>query len=146
MSSYQSNSRSSASTTRVGVKVQMTQFIRSLLSLELLLYELWYQMKSPYIFKFVLSLCNQISTSTFDLRFALLVPPQSENASYAPAYKTYQWHKITFISPNNQYLYVFSTEDFKIDAGIIGQEIGMGGMYIQRIYSTSSTGNIVCVL
>ena len=39
-----------------------------------------------YIFKFVLSLCNQISTSTFDLRFALLVPPQSENASYAPVY------------------------------------------------------------
>ena len=39
------------------------------------------------IFKFVLSLCNQISTSTFDLRFALLVPPQSENASYAPGYK-----------------------------------------------------------
>ena len=38
-----------------------------------------------YIFKFVLSLCNQISTPTFDLRFALLVPPQSENASYAPA-------------------------------------------------------------
>ena len=37
-----------------------------------------------YIFKFVLSLCNQISFSTFDLRFALLVPPQSENASYAP--------------------------------------------------------------
>ena len=37
-----------------------------------------------YIFKFVLSLCNQISTSTFDLRFALLVHPQSENASYAP--------------------------------------------------------------
>ena len=38
-----------------------------------------------YIFNFVLSLCNQISTSTFDLRVALLVPPQSENASYAPA-------------------------------------------------------------
>ena len=37
-------------------------------------------------FKFVLSLCNQISTSTFDLRFALLVPPQSENASYAPEF------------------------------------------------------------
>ena len=37
-----------------------------------------------YIFKFVLSLCNQNSISTFDLRFALLVPPQSENASYAP--------------------------------------------------------------
>ena len=34
--------------------------------------------------KFVLSLCNQISTSTFDLRLTLLVPPQSENASYAP--------------------------------------------------------------
>ena len=33
---------------------------------------------------FVLSLCNRISTSTFDLRFAFLVPPQSENASYAP--------------------------------------------------------------
>ena len=32
----------------------------------------------------VLSLCNQISTSTFDLQFAILVPPQSENASYAP--------------------------------------------------------------
>ena len=40
-----------------------------------------------YIFNFVLSLCNLISTSTFDLRFALLVPPQSENASYAPAQK-----------------------------------------------------------
>ena len=37
------------------------------------------------IFNFVLSLCNQFSTSTFDLRFAFLVPPQSENASYAPA-------------------------------------------------------------
>ena len=37
-----------------------------------------------HFFKFVLSLCNKISTSTFDLRFALLVPPQSENASYAP--------------------------------------------------------------
>ena len=35
---------------------------------------------------FVLSLCNQFSTSTFDLRFAFLVPPQSENASYAPVY------------------------------------------------------------
>ena len=34
--------------------------------------------------EFVLSLCNQISTSTFDLRFALMVPPQSEIASYAP--------------------------------------------------------------
>ena len=28
---------------------------------------------------------KQISISTFDLRFALLVPLQSENASYAPA-------------------------------------------------------------
>ena len=37
-----------------------------------------------YSVKLVLSLCNQISTSTFDLWFALLVPPQSENASYAP--------------------------------------------------------------
>ena len=35
----------------------------------------------------ILSLCNQISFSTFDLRFALLVPPQSENASYTPAFK-----------------------------------------------------------
>ena len=35
--------------------------------------------------QFVLSLCDQISTSTFDLQFAILVPPQSENASYAPA-------------------------------------------------------------
>ena len=42
-----------------------------------------------YIFKFVLSLCNKISTSTFDLRFALLVPPQSENASYAPVNKMF---------------------------------------------------------
>ena len=49
MSSYQSNSRSCVGTTRVGVKVQMTQFIRSLLSLSLLLYELWYQMKSPLV-------------------------------------------------------------------------------------------------
>ena len=48
-SSYQSNSRSCLGTTRVGVKVQMTQFIGSLLSLSLLLYELWYQMKSPRI-------------------------------------------------------------------------------------------------
>ena len=47
MSSYQSNSRSCVGTTRVGIKVQMTQFIGSLLSLSLLLYELWYQMKSP---------------------------------------------------------------------------------------------------
>ena len=36
----------------------------------------------------VLSLCNRISTSTFDLLFALLVPPQSENASYAPVDNT----------------------------------------------------------
>ena len=48
-----------------------------------------------YIFKFVLSLCNQISTSTFDLRFALLVPPQSENASYAPANGKELWVKKT---------------------------------------------------
>ena len=33
---------------------------------------------------FVLSLCNEISISTFDLLFAILVPPQSENASYSP--------------------------------------------------------------
>ena len=51
MSSYQSNSRSCVGTTRVGVKVQMTQFIGSLLSLSLLLYELWYQMKSPIMFR-----------------------------------------------------------------------------------------------
>ena len=49
MSRYQSNSRSCVGTTRVGVKVQMTQFIGSLLSLSLLLYELWYQMKSPNV-------------------------------------------------------------------------------------------------
>ena len=36
------------------------------------------------IFNFVFSLCNQFSASTFDLLFAFLVPPQSENASYAP--------------------------------------------------------------
>ena len=40
--------------------------------------------KCNAFFNFILSLCNEISTSTFDLRFALLVPPQSEIASYAP--------------------------------------------------------------
>ena len=59
MSSYQSNSRSCVGTTRVGVKVQMTQFIGSLLSLSLLLYELWYQMKSPIVSWFIYSVyCN----------------------------------------------------------------------------------------
>ena len=40
--------------------------------------------KVNVIFNFVFSLCNKILTSIFDLRLAVLVPPQSENASYAP--------------------------------------------------------------
>ena len=44
----------------------------------------WLGVKCNACLKYVLSLCNEISTSTFDLRLALLVPPQSEIASYAP--------------------------------------------------------------
>ena len=33
------------------------------------------EVKCNACFKYVLSLCNEISTSTFDLRLALLVPP-----------------------------------------------------------------------
>ena len=34
----------------------------------------------------VLSFCNQMSNSFFDMWFAVMVPPQSENASYASAW------------------------------------------------------------
>ena len=54
VSSYQSNSRSCASTTRVGVKVQMRQFLKVAaflvpLEIEFLLYVHQYQTKSPLV-------------------------------------------------------------------------------------------------